>query len=227
MIKDFFGLTTGNFIKVYILIAFLFFFLRLVHLSINFVKGDSKLELKRLFYGTEFILWALLLLWIYYSIPSQKTIFLALSIAFAGLNTAIWFGVRQRIAGVIFIRVYKVSENYKLKINNEIYRINKLFLNNFDAQKNDELIKFKYIQVIKQKIETPKTTKFSVQITENSDFKTQNKLEEALIENNFMSENSIVQIEKDESDKLIWLIKVTTFDIEKNKEIEEFIREIM
>ena len=226
MIKDFFGLSTGNFIKVYILVAFLFIFLRIVYLAINFIKGKSKSELKKLFFGTEFILWALLLLWIYHSIPSHKLIFLISIVIFLSLNTVIWFGIRQRLAGVVFNKVYNVYENKLLKINSEIYQISKLFLNSFDANKNGKIIKFQYYNATKQTIETQKTTEFDIKITENSNFNTQEELEEILIENNFITENSTLIIEVDENDKTKWLIQFKSFDEKQKDDIEEFIKEI-
>jgi hypothetical protein len=227
MIRTTFGLTTGNFVKLLILVAFIFFFIRMVYLAISLVKGDGKAELKKLFGVTEFILWSLVALWVFYTVPSGKLLLAGVLVVFLALDTAIWFGVRQRFAGIVYNRVFDTISNKTLKIDNEIYQLKTMFQSDFDAQKNDKIVKFNYLKAIKLGTEAPISTNFELNSEKNSNFETPTQLKNTIIENNFISKETFVEITESNKNKLLWNVKITSFEKDKAEELEEFIKHII
>lgn len=227
MIRTTFGLTTGNFVKLLILVAFIFFFIRMVHLAISFVKGDSKAELKKLFGFTEVIIWSLFGLWVFYTIPSNKELLAVILVVFIAIDIVIWYGVRQRFAGVVFNRVFETKKNKTLKIGNDIYKIDSLFQSDFDATKEDKTEKFSYIKAIKLGTEVPNLTNFEINLEKNSNFETPAQLLHTIIENNFIFNDIFVEITENDKNNLLWNVKITSFEKEKAIELEEYIKHII
>ncbi|MBN2892881.1 MAG: hypothetical protein JXL97_13520 [Bacteroidales bacterium] len=224
MFRETFGLTTGNFVKLFILAAFIFFFVRLVNLAILFVKGEHRKELRNLFIFTELILWALIAVWIYNSVPANKILLTILLVAFSAINFGVWRYVRQRLAGVIYNRVYNPKKNNPIKIGNEIYIIESLFLNDFDVSVDGNTKKFNYLEAIKLGTVNFIQSDFSLTIDEKSEFQSYDKLLEILKEHNFLNNNTTVEVEKTETN---WNIIIKSFNQSNINEIKEFIKQIV
>ena len=124
MIEENFGIKTGDFIKLMIFVAFVFFFIRSMRLMIISIKNpQSRKELKQMFLLTEILLWGIIGIWIYFMIPQGKLKLLAVLLVFTGLNYWLWLRIRESLAGFYVRKFYDLRKNSNLKINSKNFTI--------------------------------------------------------------------------------------------------------
>ncbi len=222
MIKDYFGITTGNFIKAIIFITFILFFIRLVHLLINFAKGKSKKELRMMFIATETILWSAMLAWFYFEIPLKKMEFIGIMLVFTALNFYFWLQIRDYVAGFFVKKIIPLTEAKQLKLNAEIYDIKSIDNKAITLANKAIEQEFNFSKFIKNEITFPfeKTLK----IKTNEYLKNSNELKATLSENNFINKNTDVSISLKDDTFIIQIIAFFEDDLDK---IELFLDEIL
>jgi hypothetical protein len=224
MIEQYFGIKTLDFVKYLILIAFIFFFLRLVNLMITALKDNkNKNELKKLFYVTEILIWATFSAWIYFMIPNSKIIFFIISAIFIALNTLIWFKIKLLVAGIFVRLAFSLKINEKIKFNNNIVKISDLKAEYLTIDDNGQKNKIKYLDFIKNKIQLPVYQTISFDKQTEKTFKNIYELKDILKENNFTNDETFVNI-KENNNKI--LLEICAFDEKNIKKIKKFLAEI-
>ncbi len=99
---DFFGISTGYFVKFLILIAFIFFALRLIFSIIAKFSQQTVKNLKPLFIITEVVIWLMFLFWIKTFISQNFTIFLIISILDIFLALILWLKFGKKLLEFFF-----------------------------------------------------------------------------------------------------------------------------
>ncbi len=222
MIKNFFGLTTANFIKTLILAIFVFFFIRLLHFLISFMKGKSKIELKYFVIATEVLIWSIIFLWIFFMVPKNKFFLIIVLLILNGINLSIWLSVKNLVALFLLNKMLFFNKANYIKIDDIIYEINnknkqKLFLSN-----NESKFSIKYSNLLNKNYILPFNRTIIKQ--QSPDIQKKEKLYATLKENGFINENTFLNIKKS---KNIFSIKISGFDKNNILKVEKFLNEIM
>lgn len=221
MIKDYFGLTTGNFIKLLALIIFLFFFFRIIHYLILFTKDKSSKELKIMFIITELIAWSALFLWIVFLVPLKKIELLGISFLFNLLNLFFWKNIKDSVSLFLINKILAPLNPKRIKVDYKIYKIEKLFSTYITLIYNSEITEITYSNLIKNKIKFSENKKIKHNISNN--FKEKNELYATLKDNGFINENTEIEINVVDNN---FIILVDSFDNNDIYKTETFLKQV-
>ncbi|MBN2663602.1 MAG: hypothetical protein JXR68_08120 [Bacteroidales bacterium] len=221
MIRDYFGLTTGNFIKLLVLVAFLFFFFRVIHLLILFTKDKSQKELKILIVITELIAWSALFLWIVFLVPLKKLELIGISVVFNFLNFLFWKSIKDPVSLFFINKILTPINPKRLKIAYKVYKIEKIHQNYISLIYNSEVSKINYSKLLKQKFQFSINKDIKHDVSEN--FKDKNELYATLKDNGFINSNTEIDIlTKNDS----FIISIDTFDNNDFLKTDTFLKHV-
>jgi len=221
MIRDYFGITTGNFVKMLVLVAFIFFFFRIAHLFILFTQGKSRKELKYLIIFTEIISWLALISWTIFIVPFKNLELVGIAVVFNVLNFIFWKNIKESVALFLIKKIVSPEKSKRVKIDNKIFKIYKFSHNSIFLMYNSEKREHRYTKFLKNNFtfsENKEITK-----TTNENLKEKGQLYATLKENDFINKNTEVEIIlKDKK----FQISIDSFDKTELEKTETFINKI-
>lgn len=213
MTLEYFGLTTGNFIKLFILVAFLFFFFRMITLLALFSNDKSRKELKIMFVITEIIAWLALSSWIFFIVPLKRFELAGLVITFSVLNFIVWKNIKDSFSLFLINKIIDPKNSRRLKINFKTYKINEFLPTKISLTYNSEKSENNYSSILKEKIKFSQNKTLKKNTTEN--IREINQLYATLKDNGFINDNTEICISEKDNKFIISIDSFDETDIEK------------